>query len=193
MAALCPSTAPNGAIAQLLADRSKYHAFLCRRVNAAAAEDILQAAYLRIVERGIALRDEHRLASWFYTVLRNAAIDHMRSSARSNRLRCELAVQPERTAEPGDNLASDAAQSLIASLEPRHRDALETVYLERGSIADIAHKAGITRNAATVRLHRARQALTELVGRSGTCRSTRARQARRGMRVMPDGGERQQG
>ena len=175
MAALCPRTAPTGALARLLSDRARYLAFLRRRVNPAAAEDILQSAYLRLLERGASVRDEGRLASWFYSVLRNATIDHARSDARHRRLCSTVAVQPEAIMTTGtDGADADAAHSLIAALDQIHREALEAVYVRGQSIADLAAAAAISHNAATVRLHRARRALSEIVGTRGRCRSTRS-------------------
>ena len=53
--------------------------------NAPAAEDILQAAYVKAVEHGAEIRDNENAVAWFYRVLRNAVIDHYRKRAAQNK------------------------------------------------------------------------------------------------------------
>jgi RNA polymerase sigma-70 factor (ECF subfamily) len=68
------------AVVDVLVDRHRqFLDFLERRVgNRAAAEELLQAAYLKGLERGGALRDGESAVAWFYRLLRNALIDFYR-------------------------------------------------------------------------------------------------------------------
>jgi RNA polymerase sigma factor (sigma-70 family) len=73
------TAATNPKLADLLTRRSRFLAFVARRVDdRALAEDILQAAYMRALERTDTLRDEESAVAWFFAVLRNAIIDHFR-------------------------------------------------------------------------------------------------------------------
>src|SRR5947209_12471335 len=73
------------AIAVLVAGHREFLAFLDRRVESrAAAEDILQSAFARGLERGAGVQDE-KVVAWFYRVLRNAVIDHYRHRSTSAR------------------------------------------------------------------------------------------------------------
>src|SRR5262245_36920090 len=66
------------AVAQLVSAHSAFLGFLERRVESReAAEDILQTAFVRGLERGADVDDE-KVVAWFYRVLRNAVIDHYR-------------------------------------------------------------------------------------------------------------------
>src|ERR1700761_4721257 len=75
-------------IDQLLAQRRQFLAFVRRRVSdAALAEDILQAAYLRAYEHQDEFSPGESAVAWFYRLLRNAVIDnYRRNSARSKAL-----------------------------------------------------------------------------------------------------------
>src|SRR5215510_1336653 len=75
------------AVIQRLADSHRqFLSFLEKRVESrAVAEDILQSAFVRGLERGGELRDEESTVAWFYRVLRNAIIDHYRHRASMER------------------------------------------------------------------------------------------------------------
>jgi RNA polymerase sigma-70 factor (ECF subfamily) len=62
----------------LVENHRQFRAFLEQRVgNPADAEEILQTAFLKTVERGDAIRDEESAVAWFYRLLRNALIDYL--------------------------------------------------------------------------------------------------------------------
>jgi hypothetical protein len=64
---------------RITAHQSKFLSFLSARVeDRAAAEDILQSAYLKAVEHGSEIRDDESTVAWFYRILRNAITDHCR-------------------------------------------------------------------------------------------------------------------
>src|SRR3954471_19539915 len=74
------------AIQRLVDSHRKFLAFLQKRVESrAVAEDILQSAFVRGLERGADLRDEESAVAWFYRVLRNATIDYYRHRASTER------------------------------------------------------------------------------------------------------------
>src|SRR3954469_10784944 len=74
------------AIQRLVDSHRKFLAFLQKRVESReVAEDILQSAFVRGLERGAEVRDEESAVAWFYRVLRNATIDHYRHRASTER------------------------------------------------------------------------------------------------------------
>src|SRR6185369_15715060 len=74
------------AIERLVGSHRQFLAFLEARVESrAAAEDILQSAFVKGLERGAEVRDEESAVAWFYRVLRNAVIDHYRHRASTER------------------------------------------------------------------------------------------------------------
>src|SRR5688572_1970157 len=75
---------PANATATLLAQRQVFKAFLAARVgNDADAEDLLQNGLIKALQRADDIKDSEKAVAWFYQVLRNALIDHVRSRRAS--------------------------------------------------------------------------------------------------------------
>lgn len=162
------------AITRLVEGRQQFLSFLEKRVQSkAAAEDILQAAFVRSLEKGGSVRDEESVVAWFYRVLRNAIIDYYRQRGSAERVSERLAAHLQDHQEPDDLFKGEICQCVTALLEnvkPEYRDAIQTIDLDEGSLADLAAKASITANNAAVRVHRAREALRkQLVSACGIC------------------------
>ena len=155
------------AIQRLVDSHRQFLAFLQARVESrAVAEDILQSAFVKGLERGAVVRDEENVVAWFYRVLRNAVIDHYRHRAST-----EVALEgwgKEFVAHemPEADLKDEICQcvsGLLETLKPEYRDALRIVDVDEGSLNDLAAQAGITAGNAAVRVHRAREALRKQV------------------------------
>jgi RNA polymerase sigma-70 factor (ECF subfamily) len=166
------SLSPN-AIAQLVSGHRDFLAFLERRVESKeAAEDILQSAFARGLERGAGVPDE-RVVAWFYRVLRNAVIDHYRHRSTSSRLAEAWGSEFVDSHRPTAELFQEICQcvsGILSTLKPEYRDALRIVDLEDGKLTDLAQQSGISPENAAVRVHRARKALRRQVEQAcGTC------------------------
>jgi RNA polymerase sigma-70 factor (ECF subfamily) len=167
-----PSLSPD-AIARLVEAHREFLAFLERRVESrAAAQDILQAAFARGLERGAGVQDE-KVVAWFYRVLRNSLIDYYhRRSASARAMEAwgrEFAENQSVPVELRDEICR-CVSTLLETLKPEYRDALRIMDLEEGALSDLAQQAGITAENAAVRVHRARRALRRQVEQScGTC------------------------
>ncbi|MBL8223166.1 MAG: sigma-70 family RNA polymerase sigma factor, partial [Bryobacterales bacterium] len=155
------------AITRLVEGRQQFLSFLEKRVQSkAAAEDILQAAFVRSLEKGGSVRDEESVVAWFYRVLRNAIIDHYRQRGSAERVSEQLVAHLQDHQEPDELFKGEICQCVTALLEnvkPEYREAIQAVDLEDGSLADLAARASITANNAAVRVHRAREALRKQV------------------------------
>ena len=152
--------------AALARDHRRFLRFLESKVDDAdAAEEILQAAYLTSVRKAGALRDRESAVAWFYRLLRNAAVDHVRTASRRQRAGQRLAREQETTTEPDElrQVACRCVVSLLPDLRPECATALRRVDLEDTTVPQLAAELGITPNNAGVRLHRARQALRQKV------------------------------
>jgi RNA polymerase sigma factor (sigma-70 family) len=162
-------------IARLVASHARFLAFLERRVaSREVAEDILQEAFVRALARGDALRSEESAQAWFYRLLRNALIDHYRRNGAEKRALTAVASEPTREAPANDpellGTVCECVGELIETLKPEYAEALRTVDLGQNDLAKYAQDTGITNNNASVRLHRAREALHKrLVLSCGTC------------------------
>jgi RNA polymerase sigma factor (sigma-70 family) len=167
-----PSLSPE-AVAQLVGAHREFLAFLERRVESrAAAEDILQGAFARGLERGAGVDDE-KVVAWFYRVLRNAVIDHYRQRSASARAMEAWGREFTDVEEPDAALRDEICRcvsGLLANLKPEYREALRVVDIEDGKLGDLAQQADITAENAAVRVHRARKALRRQVEQAcGTC------------------------
>ncbi|MBM3728608.1 MAG: sigma-70 family RNA polymerase sigma factor [Acidobacteria bacterium] len=151
------------ALDSLAEERARYVAFVERRVSSrAVAEDIVQEAFVRSLERGGAIRSDESVVAWFYRVLRNAVIDHYRRAGTSAAALAEWARQLDREEAPGPAAEREICACLLAglgSLKAGYREALETVDMEGQPLAALAARAKITEANAAVRVHRARAAL----------------------------------
>lgn len=169
-----PEAISGEALGHLLENRAKFLSFIERRVSSReVAEDILQAAFVRGMERGGELRQDETAVAWFYRILRNAVIDHYRHKAANDRALEQWAKELETQVEPDDltrGRVCECLNDVIAELKPEYQDAIRVVDLEEHSLKDLADKAGISPNNAGVRVHRAREALRKHVTRvCGTC------------------------
>ena len=147
--------------------------FLERRVgDRALAEDLLQDAFTRNLDRLSDMPDEG-LVPWFYRTLRNAAIDRHRRMGAEQRA---LSAFAQELAAPG-HAPEDLYREICAcvgrlarTLKPEYAQVLQAVDVEDTPVKTFADTAGLTTSNAGVRLFRARQALRRQVAAScGTC------------------------
>lgn len=158
-------------VARLVANHKAFLSFLERRVaTRAVAEEVLQEAFVRALERGGGLRDDESAVAWFYRLLRNALIDHHRRGAAESRAVARAASEPEALDAELHAVVCACVTSLIATLPAPQAEILREVDLAGQPVAAVADRLSITANNAHVRLHRARQALRIQLERScGTC------------------------
>lgn len=159
-------------VARLVASHREFLGFLQARLsNRAVAEEILQSAFVRALEKGGSIRDAESAVAWFYRLLRNALIDHYRRSASEGRALDRQALEALLPPEEALQTAVCACMgTLLPTLKPEYAEVLRRVDLDQAPLSEVASELQITTNNATVRLHRARQALKRQLERScGTC------------------------
>lgn len=160
-------------LAALVGGHRELLRFVERRVGSrAAAEDVLQEALVRGLPRAGELPDEGSAVAWLYRTLRNAIVDDARRRGAAARALGSLAAEPGEGETPPD--ARDAicrcVTRLAEGLKPEYAAALRRVDVEGVPVQAYAAEAGITPNNASVRLHRAREALRAKVRDAcGTC------------------------
>lgn len=159
---------------QLVDNHRQFLSFLERRLgDRALAEDILQDAFVKSLQKGQDVRDETSSLAWFYRMLRNAVIDHYRRSDVRGRALEGLAREMEGAAEPPPELRDEICgciARLASTLKPEYETAIRRIDLDGAAVQDFAAEAGITPNNASVRVFRARDALRKQVKTScGTC------------------------
>lgn len=158
------SAMPAATLNVLVENHRRFLQFLERRVGSrAVAEDILQDAFVRTLDRPETLPDESAVMAWFYRVLRNAIVDHYRHDGAEERALAHAAGMAEESAPPRDEALFQAicgcVAGLVDTLKPEYAAAIRRVDLDGVPVVQFAREAGITPGNAGVRLHRAHAAL----------------------------------
>lgn len=166
---------PKPELLRVLVDNHRqFLAFLEQRTgNRAVAEDILQEAFVRSIDKLGALRGDESAVAWFYRLLRNAVIDHHRRGQAKSRGLGSFAAEVEQHLGPEPDTARvlcRCVSELAQTLKPEYAEALRRVELDGVQVKDFATEAGISSGNAAVRVFRAREALRKQVTRAcGTC------------------------
>lgn len=131
--------------------------FLTRRTDAATAEDVLSEVLLVLWRRLDAVPIDP--LPWTYGIARNCLANAQRSSRRQRRLAAKIAiVDPPHEAAPAEDPPTDGrVAAALASLRERDVELLRLWSWERLGPTEIGEVIGITPNAASIRLHRARE------------------------------------
>jgi RNA polymerase sigma factor (sigma-70 family) len=168
-----PSSDPAAVTSTLLAHRHVFKAFLKSRVgNEADAEDLLQNGLVRAMVRSGEIKDGEKAVAWFYQVLRNVLIDHLRS-------RSAAAKRDDAWASSSATLVDDREaehhicacfEKMLPTLKPAQAELIRRVELQGEPVAKVALALGMSANNASVTLHRARAALrAKLIEFCGDC------------------------
>jgi RNA polymerase sigma factor (sigma-70 family) len=164
----------NGQLAALLENHRAFLQYLERRVgDRALAEDILQDAFVKVVERPEQAPADEGIVPWFYRTLRNAAIDRFRRQGTASRALEAFARELEEhdTATPDLEEEICACVSRLATtLKPEYAEALQEIDVNGVAVKAFAEAHHLSASNAGVRVFRAREALKKRVRQScGTC------------------------
>ena len=136
--------------------------YLYRRVDRQQVED-LAANVFAIAWRKRASVAEGEELPWLYRIAANVVSNHRRKQATGNAL--VAALRPADSAPSAEDIVI-ADASLAAAwrqLRPAERELLTLALVEDLGPADLAVALGVSVNAATIRLHRARGKLATLL------------------------------
>lgn len=146
-------------------------ALSCCRWDETAAQDALQASYLKILEGRARFAGRSSFRTWLFGVIRRTAAEQRRRLAllRWSPLR-RLDHRPEgrsRTTDPGTAVVrSDTAARLVAALgvlPARQRDLLHLVFYQDLSISEAAGVLGISVGTARTHYERGKRRLRQLL------------------------------
>jgi RNA polymerase sigma-70 factor (ECF subfamily) len=161
-------------LALLLENHRAFLNYLERRVgDRALAEDILQDAFAKLLDRPDQVPTDEGVVPWFYQTLRNAAIDRFRRQSAATRageafareLEAHIAPEPEMEAE-----ICACVGRLATTLKPEYAAALQAIDIQGTPVKVFAEQQGLSASNAGVRVFRAREALKKRVTEScGTC------------------------
>src|SRR5215469_8172972 len=158
----------------LLDHRNQFLGFVQGRVeDAATAEDILQAAYMRALQHEGELQERESVVGWFYRVLRNAVIDLYRRRASESKALEEWGREMEDQVVPGPEIQNEICVCLsrvMDTINPAYAEVLRSVDLGEQRLQDFAQEHEISAANAAVRVHRARASFRKhLVQTCGAC------------------------
>jgi RNA polymerase sigma-70 factor (ECF subfamily) len=137
------------------------------------AEDILQDAFAKVMDRPDQAPADEAVVPWFYRTLRNAAIDQFRRRGTATRAVEAFARELETQATPDPELEGEicaCVTRLAGTLKAEYAEALQAIDLHGMPVKSFAEQHGISASNAGVRVFRAREALKKRVTEScGTC------------------------
>jgi len=138
------------------------------------AEDVLQEFALKAVQGAGRLTDAAKVDAWLTVTLRNALFDRYRRNAGRARLQDSVRVEPAFESDEPEDLERplDCLARAIADLKPDTAALLQRSELQQTPLKMVAEELDITANNVGVRVHRAREALRQLMrDRCAACAS----------------------
>jgi RNA polymerase sigma-70 factor (sigma-E family) len=176
MASIAPDPTPGPArplqpVPDLAAAYQEHYRSLVRLASlllddVGACEEVVQDAFVKVWQRGGALRTPDRLPAY----LRSAVLNGARSQLRHRQVRrrhLRAAPAPESPAAEADALAGGADGTVLDALRrlpDRQREVLALRYYLDLSEAEIAASLGISPGSVKTHAHRGLQALAEALG-----------------------------
>lgn len=130
----------------------------------AAAEDLVQQAYVELLSGGARFEGRSSLATFVFSVVQNLARSRYRRLATRLRLLREHAPADEPAAEPADCGDEDDVWAAVRMLPGRQRDIVELVFVRDLTIAEAAAVMGVSVGTGRRHYERAKQALRALLG-----------------------------
>lgn len=138
--------------------------------DAHLAEDVVQDSLVKALAADRKPTGEEDTVAWFYRILRRSIIDlYRRHDARSRALDRFEKELPESPSEADERLLCQCFKRLLPSVPEHYRDLLQQIDLGGKDPAEVAAALGVTKNNLTVRLHRARKHLREMLSKN--CRA----------------------
>jgi RNA polymerase sigma-70 factor (ECF subfamily) len=156
--------------------------FAVRLIGAqAVAEEVVQEAFVKVVQNAAEFKHEARFSTWVYTIARNLCIDHLRKralrrhpsldepggGARSSGGDADGPTLGERTEDPRASVERDAtgrelAKKIAAAVEALPDDQREVFLLREGANLPFKEIAVITKVSENTVKSRMRYALERL-------------------------------
>jgi len=133
------------------------------------AEDVLQEAYLRVLDGRARYAGRSAAGTWFFAVIRQVARESIRGQRRRNLLNMRMA-----DAAGGEPVQRDSAElaleenarllrAALLSLSERQREVLHLVFYSEVSVEEAAQILQISVGSARTHYHRGKQRLAQLL------------------------------
>ncbi len=147
--------------------------------NREDAMDLSQEAFIRAYRNIKHLKPERRFFPWFYQILKNLCISHLRKRRyrQTSSLDAENSPEPAATTDyfspevvAGRNELKDKVWQAIGKLDDKHREVIILRHFQNMSYEQIAEALYCNKGTVTSRLYYARKKLEELLstGKGGS-------------------------
>ncbi|MFT3785645.1 MAG: sigma-70 family RNA polymerase sigma factor [Tepidisphaeraceae bacterium] len=160
-----------------------------RRLAGPDAEDVTQAVFLLLAQRGRRLTDRASLAGWLHHATRACAANARRGRGRHERKIHHLkesAMTTTASSHSVDVQVSDLLDRAIAHLPTALKQVLLLRYVESRDVSDTAEQLGLTTSTVTKRCERAITRMRDFFARHGRTVSDGALLAALPASSMPD-------
>ena len=136
----------------------------------AATEDIIQEAFLKVVQKIPAVENEAQLKGWIKVVVRNTTYNYIRKNKKNRNLidaDCvfidddpSFAIAAETIeAEVEMKVMSEAIGKYLQDLKPEYRVLIEMRWKQELSYKEIAGELDLSEETVKYKLHRARESI----------------------------------
>jgi len=130
-------------------------------------EDVLQAAYVKVVRGGIRFEARASLKTWWFGVIRFTALEEARRSRRwlafLDRWQAEPAVEEATPADTGDDAELAMLAAALPLLSERQREVLHLAFYQGLSLSEAAEVLRITVGSARQHYDRGKRRLREIL------------------------------
>ena len=140
--------------------------------NREDAMDLSQEAFIRAYRNIKHLKPDRRFFPWFYQILKNLCISHLRKRRyrQTSSLNAENCPEPSATTDyfspevvAGRNELKDKVWQAIGKLDDKHREVIILRHFQSMSYEQIAEALYCNKGTVTSRLYYARKRLEELL------------------------------
>ncbi len=129
--------------------------------DAAAAEDLVQQAYLELLSGKAVFDERSTLKTFVFAVVQNLARSRFRRKARHLKLMTEQAAEATATASLEEPAETNSLWQAVAALPARQRDIVELVFLREMTVEQASIVMGVTVGTGRVHYDRAKKALRD--------------------------------
>lgn len=128
--------------------------------DAATAEDLLHAVFLKALKTEHAAKSSEAIAAWLYSIARNTVIDHYRARRLAGELTDDVAFEEVEDASSLQAL-SLCLLPMAQQLSPRYRDVVLATEFQGKTKQVVASELGLSLSAVKSRASRGRTMLKD--------------------------------
>ena len=129
------------------------------------AKDVLQSAYLKVLEGKAIYRKKAAFKTWFFAIIRNTALDQLKKRDRSAEYNLLLQEGQETSINPISLTDADdqnmRIQKALASLPRRQKELVHLLFYQGLTLDEAAVVMNISKGSVRQHYHRAKIALAQ--------------------------------